>query len=147
MTVRNDQPITLGELIDLLAAREQDQAVRFDFGYIAPTGVSSYRGYYDHLAIEYADERQVKVAEFLAQLREAVGAVYEGYKGGDFRMTRNTPLWVANYGNSGGTCVLGIHDECKYQTIIATGYCEDWAGDMVRALQVLGGLGFGNANR
>jgi hypothetical protein len=145
--VRNDQPITLGALIDLLAAREQDQTVRFDFGYIAPTGVSSYRGYYDHLAIEYADERDVKVADFLAQLREAVGSVYIGWKGGDFRMTRNTPLWVANPGNSGGTCVLGLHDECKYQTIIATGYCEDWEGNMGRALELLEGLGFGNAHR
>lgn len=33
--------------------------------------------------------------------RAAMGEVFEGYKGGDFQMGRNTPVWLASYGCSG----------------------------------------------
>lgn len=142
----DNQPISLGELIALLETRPQEQDVRFDFGYIRPVGVDSYRGFYDHLAIEYTTGgKDMTVAELLAELRGAVGRVFMGYKGGDFRMNRSTPMWVANHGESNSTAVIGLA-ECKYMTIIATGYCDEWAGGLGRALQVLGGLGFGNAH-
>lgn len=59
----------------------------------------SYRGYYSDLAFELSDPRPV--AELLAECRAAMGAVFEGYKGGDYAMSALTPVWVADYGRCG----------------------------------------------
>lgn len=56
-------------------------------------------------------------------LRSAVGAAFEGYKGGVFTMSRHTPVWVANYGNAGNTAVVGVRD-LGYLVIIETAYVE-----------------------
>ncbi len=136
----NTQPITLGELTDLLEQRPQDQDVRFDFCGMVPTGVDSYRGYYDHLAIgfaEFSDTKMLTVADLVSVLRAANRSTFEGYKGGTYRMTRETPMWVANYGDSGSTAVVGIAEECEYMTIIRTAHCEDWAGGTAHALRTL----------
>lgn len=144
-TAEGAQPITLGELIDALEACEQNVSVVFDFVGHRPGYLMSYRGYYDHLAIDPDGDKHVSVVDFLNILRAAIGNVYEGYKGGDFRMSRETPMWVARYGESGSTCVTGVLD-AEYQVVIATGYCVDWSGGIERARKVLfDGLGFGNA--
>lgn len=143
--MKNHQPITLGELIELLAQRPPEQSVRFDFCHHVPAGVGSYRGYYDHLALAWRGSYDgPKVADFLKELQAAVGKVYEGYKGGDFRMSRKTPMWVSNYGESDSVAVVGVGG--GYITVIETGYCEDWDGGLNRVYQVMGGLGFGNAH-
>lgn len=70
----------------------------------------SYRGYYCDLAFErVADKRPV--AEVLADARQAMGQVFEGYKGGDYMMGASTPLWVANYGESGAPRIMGVRDD------------------------------------
>jgi hypothetical protein len=56
-------------------------------------------------------------------LKGALGTTYGGYKGGDFTMYDDSPLWVANYGECSGTTILGLAD-CDYQTIIATGFAS-----------------------
>lgn len=140
------QPISLGAFIDLLAARPAEQTVQFDFGYFRPLSFDSYRGYYDHLALGYTEHGPGldTVGKLLAVARSCVGANFEGYKGGTFRMDRETPLWVANRGESPSSCVIGVLGS-PYATVIATGWCEEWAGGTMRALQVLTqGLGYGN---
>lgn len=140
------QPISLGAFIDLLAARPADQSVQFDFGSFRPTGFDSYRGFYDHLALGYSEGAAGfhLVGSLLAAARECVGQSFEGYKGGMFRVGRQTPLWVANHGEAPSSCVIGVHGG-RYETVVLTGYCEEWAGGTMRALQVLTqGLGFGN---
>jgi hypothetical protein len=118
--------ISLRGLIELLEARPKDQTVRFDFGGFAPKGIDSYRGYYDHLAIGYAEPEppweDPKVGSVLAMLREANGKTYEGYKGGDFRMDLDTPVWVANWSHSPGTTIIGVTGD--YDTVILTGYAD-----------------------
>jgi hypothetical protein len=42
--------------------------------------------------------------------RAAIGEVFEGYKGGDFQMGRNTPVWLASYGCSGEK-IMAIRDD------------------------------------
>lgn len=49
------------------------------------------------------------------------GATHEGYKGGDFKMSLRTPIWVANYGDATGTALIGIQD-CGWIVRLATGY-------------------------
>jgi hypothetical protein len=140
----NDQPITLGELIDLLAARPTQDLVTIGETHTTALAVSSYRGYYDHLALEPVEGRDQTVGVLLAVLRAAVGTIYEGYKGGEFRMSRETPVWVSPWGYSTATAVTGIEAR-EGHTIITTAQCDEWAGGMLRAYRVLfGGLGFGN---
>lgn len=60
---------------------------------------------------------------FLQMLKGAVGKTFMGYKGGDFVMSRQTPVWVANYGDAGHTAVIGVVDD-GYQVILITALRE-----------------------
>ena len=87
--------MTLGALIELLKVLDPFRMV---------TGLGkpdSYRGYYSDLAFEPSTE-DITVAELLRVCQEyCMGQCFQGYKGGDFWMTGNTPLWVASYGTQG----------------------------------------------
>ena len=39
---------------------------------------------------------------------ECIGETYRGYKGGDFYMDENTPIWIANWGD-GGVRIMDIN--------------------------------------
>ena len=114
--------------------------------------VSSYRGYYSDLAIEldsYMDNpgydpsltyswdepRSYKairmpqnhvttVGPLLKNLSDAVGQTFEGYKGGDYRMSRLTPMWVSNYGDAAGLMVTGV--EMVGSVVVITTANEDF---------------------
>ena len=77
----DNQPISLGQLIDALSQCDQTRHVWFEFGYLRPADVASYRGYYDHLAIGFDENGSRTVAEFLAEMQSCVGKIFEGYKG------------------------------------------------------------------
>lgn len=120
-----EEQLTLGGLIQQLELRPKDQRVCFDFASLEVTGLASYRGFYDELAIGFAENGKIGTVEgLLEELKLADGMTFEGYKGGDFMMHRETPLWVANYGCTGSTMVVGIR-ECDWQTVIATAYEAD----------------------
>ena len=123
---QNDQ-LSLGELIAKCQEAQvegKDPEVAFDFEYAHPTGIDSWRGIYAELAIEFEfGGTEMKLSEFIALLESAVGKEFTGYKGGEFTMTRDTPMWVANYGNAGNTAVIGVID-AGWQIVIATGYRE-----------------------
>ena len=116
--------LNLGQIIDLLERRPKDQEIRFDFAGLQPQKVRSYRGNYSHLAMGYREWVDcVVVSEVLEDLRKAVGKEFRGYKGGEFLMTADAKVWVANWGFTGDTVingVLGFED----RTILTTGYCE-----------------------
>lgn len=93
----------LKDLITFLEKRDPDLIV--PIGFAKP---HSYRGYYDDLAFEPAE--RVTVASMLACAKEAVGRTYIGYKGGEFRMSEYTEVWLAEYGDTGegiGPVLLG----------------------------------------
>lgn len=117
--------LNLGQLISLLEICEQDSKVRYDFGRFEPTHIDSYRGYYDQLALSFVeskyDEDQMTVSRLLKILNEAVGHIYMGYKGGEYTMTKKTPVWVANYGDCHDTAIIGVIDD-GYIVVIETGY-------------------------
>lgn len=120
--------MTLGQFIDDLRQQPDDNKVCFDFCHFEPTVIDSYRGYYDHLALGYVkgrwNDESMTVGKLLALCESAVGSIFCGYKGGDYRMDRDTPLWVANSGETGDTAVLRVQD-AGYFTLIVTG----WVGD------------------
>ena len=134
----NSLQLSLGELIAEIEKcgtqkdNGEDKEICYDFGTAIPTNLDSYRGSYDELALGYkltgydidADHRTtVKAKDFLELLKEAIGKEYTGWKGGEYTMSENTPVWVANSGSSGNTAVVGIFND-GWRIIILTAYVE-----------------------
>lgn len=91
-----------------------------DRGRPTVTGVGSYRGYYEDLAIGYEmGGEKPKLDDFCRTLREAVGETFEGYKGGSYRMSRDTVVWVSNYGECESLRITGVEvdDDTAYLTM------------------------------
>jgi hypothetical protein len=91
--------LRLGQFIEALEKCDQSLPVVLDKG----GGVGdfvSYRGYYEDLCITPCAE-PITVGRLLAHARDCVGSKFEGYKGGDFWMTKNSLLWVAPSGSCG----------------------------------------------
>jgi hypothetical protein len=86
--------MTLGELIAALEAAPADRIIRN--GFESP---HSYRGWYERLAFEPANN--IRVGDMLDDARGALGRVFMGYKGGDYRMYGHTEVYLANYGECG----------------------------------------------
>lgn len=117
--------MTLGVFIKALQRCNQDAEVVFDFCHIKPTDFDSYRGFYDHLALGWDDEGEdVKCSDLLRDANDAVGKVFYGYKGGDYTMTLDTPLWVSNYGEAKETAIVDVVDK-GYYVVIMTAY-QEW---------------------
>lgn len=104
---RANYHLTLGDAIAFLEKASPDALVEFDRGG-SPGEPHSYRGYYSDLSFEPTD-RTVTAAEFLQECRKALGAAFEGYKGGDFVMSERTPLWCASYSNC-GPAIIAAHN-------------------------------------
>jgi hypothetical protein len=129
---RSDQ-LTLGEIIAKCEAIKakgyklhdgSDPRVYFDFAHLRPTALASWRGSYDELALGFEEDGESRtLGEFIEMLKCADGETYTGYKGGEFVMSRHTPVWVANYGNSGDTAIVDVRDE-EWAVILVTGKCE-----------------------
>lgn len=104
---------TLGDLIDQVKFQskylEKDATVYFDFCGFSPDGIDSYRGFYDELALGYSKDKKImSIDEFLSMLEFTVGVTLTGYKGGEFTMTKKTPVWVSNYGEYDKTAITGV---------------------------------------
>lgn len=91
-----------------------------------PKGVNSWRGRYAELSIQSEDfwsyntdeldsryggvyetyitkniwKENPTVGEWIEVLKEAVGKTFTWYKWGDYLMSKNTPIWFAEYGDS-----------------------------------------------
>lgn len=125
--------VKLGALIDALEplntreritddAKDEPRWLLFDFGGLGPTTVDSYRGYYDHLALGFTERSSLpELPAILKNLKAAVGAEFSGWKGGDYRMNRDTPVWVANPGECDSTAIVGLLVE-SYRVTIVTEY-------------------------
>lgn len=118
--MRHNGQISLGYFIELLSARPVEQDVYFDVLNLVPTNLDSYRGYYEDLAIGFSLDGRCLVGALLAECRAAVGAEYQGYKGGEYIMDEDTALWVSNWGRCGNLIVTGVDAEREYSTYITT---------------------------
>ena len=122
----NSPQLLLGELLlKLEAVKNKGLPLFIDLMNKRPRGINSWRGRYAELAIqteefggyntdeveyraEYGDSYKQKeigkenptVSEWIEVLKEAIGKTFVGYKGGDFTMSKNTPVWLAEYGES-----------------------------------------------
>jgi hypothetical protein len=142
--LNNSDQLTLGELMlkleALLPNQEaiakkygQEANVVFDFEYAIPTGLGSWRGSYDELAINFnfrgyeyfggKKPEEMSLSKFIKILKDTLGKEFTGWKGGEFVMGKTTPLWVANDGNSGNTAVIDVLDN-EYEVVLVTGRRE-----------------------
>lgn len=83
--------MNLGRLIEELSKLPQDAVVKDGFG-----EPMSYRGYYDQCAFE--PKENAKIGDMLAHAKAAIGPVFHGYKGGEYRYSTYTDCWIAEYG-------------------------------------------------
>jgi len=118
--------MTIGELIDSLRNCRNDAVVYFGFpGFMGPTKLASYRGFYNCPALGYqpqhVDENDKKAHTLAREIEDALGKTHEGWKGGSYRYSRNDELYVANPGNTSDVLVSGLLDE-GWQAVILTEY-------------------------
>jgi hypothetical protein len=100
---RAETQMTHGGLIEALKTMPANaQVANLD-------NVHSYRGYYRDLAFELLDGTR-PAADLLADCKDAMGQVFEGYKGGDYVMGALTPVWVADYGSCGEKLISVLVD-------------------------------------
>lgn len=124
----NQTQLTIGQLIELLewASKrlEDDCSVYYDFGWFAPTDFYSWRGAYDEGCLSIrAGEKALKCSELIGLLKSYIGKTMHGYKGGEYPIHKDCPLWVADSNMSGHTAVFDVITN-GYQIILITGYCE-----------------------
>lgn len=126
--LKNSPQLLLGEMIlKLEAVSDKKKPLFIDLMDKRPMGLNSWRGSYCELAIqteslgsvnteevekEYTEygmtiyktksigKENPTVEEWIEVLKQAIGKTFTGYKGGDFLMGKNTPVWLAEYGNS-----------------------------------------------
>lgn len=109
-SIRSEYHLTLGQAIEALEAVNPNYAVTFDYDEnLSPSAPHSYRGYYSDLSLEPSTAR-ANVSDVLTMLESARGQTFEGYKGGDFPMNDDTPLWAASYGTT-GRAIIGLNLE------------------------------------
>lgn len=100
-----DGQLTIGQAIKILEKYDPNTKVKYGWG----LGSShSYRGYYTDLGLE--PEYNVTVNEMLQELKFSLGRTYNGWKGGEFIMNRDTVIWLAEQGltNDGGEITESI---------------------------------------
>jgi hypothetical protein len=88
----------LKKLINWLEKQPAHAVVAYGFG-----EPMSYRGYYDQVAFDPV--QGAKIGDMLIYARNALGATFTGYKGGDFTMKDDTPCWISEYGRSSGDMI------------------------------------------
>ena len=129
-----EKQLDLGEIVDqltLLAKRMPlDADVMIDTGRI-PTGLASYRGAPEDMVVEYLDDltkgvlksstdmsdeeiekaHKKPLARWIEDFATSDGAVFEGWKGGAYPMSNNTPVWVSKSGGGDARIVVGVAAE------------------------------------
>ncbi len=115
--------MTLGEMIKQLERIDKELNVSYDFVHFKPWELCSYRGYYEQLALGYTDhyDKEMNVGVLLKLLQDAVGAEFQSWKSGKYRMDVTTPMWVANSGESGGTGIVKIDALSHWVYLITAG--------------------------
>lgn len=101
---RANYHLTLGSLVDFLKSADPTLSVIYDGG-DSPSEPQSYRGYYCDLSFP-PSSTPITVKELLAEAEASIGTTFEGYKGGDFTMSKSTPLWASHYGEASGIAIM-----------------------------------------
>ncbi len=141
--MKTSEQLMLVELISKLEnVTNKELPIFFDASIYVPTAIGSWRGSYRELAICYEGDdsfntdkiehedfeyghsykqqstalpEKPTVKDFLDMLKLCSGKSFTGYKGGNFEMGKNTPIWVSNYGTSNG---YKTNKDCWNQAVV-----------------------------
>jgi len=120
------EQMNLGDLINALksiptthGSDDSPITVEYAFGTARPTRLGSCKGSYDELQLGYEwsgydnnDEHfgNNTVELLIAELENALkpDVYFTGWKGGDFSMDEETPIWVSNDGNASRSGIVGV---------------------------------------
>jgi hypothetical protein len=100
--------MTLGKMIESLKSMPESKEIK------GIGTLHSYRGYYSDLAFDHEAGKK-PVVEVLNMCLDAMGKVFQGYKGGDYVMGELTPLWMAEYGCCGER-IMAINEDGTIET-------------------------------
>jgi hypothetical protein len=109
--------LRLNELVDALVVMDPDAEVRLSHNTrLTVGGLSSYRGFYENLALEPMAVKMegeafgypVTVRSLVVKLRDAVGKEFSGYKGGEFKMGPRETIWVSSWGHCDQRYITGV---------------------------------------
>lgn len=106
---RSQTQMTLGKMIKALEAMPVDAMVSM------LKNAHSYRGYYSDIAFEPDAKQTCAASALLAECRDALGETFEGYKGGNYLMDEDTPVFVAFYGCCGRK-LMGFAEDGSLET-------------------------------
>lgn len=117
--------LTLGQIIERLerAAHSKSddceaQRVYFDFCDLVPAQLDSWRGVYAFLALGWNERGSMSLPELLSECTATVGKKFEGWKGGTYTMTKETPVMVANRGAAGSTGICDVKADGYTVTLV-----------------------------
>ena len=102
---RSTTQMTLGQMTERLRRLPENTEVPL-------SGPHSYRGYYSDLSFE---TKPSTVKQLLSECEDADCSTFTGYKGGEFFMDSNTPIFVASYGCI-GEMLMAINDDGSIET-------------------------------
>lgn len=123
--------LSLGEIIEKLELVEnKEKKVYIGFkGVYLKLDSFSFRGDYSALACSYdfdtkedlckETSKAPKVIEVLTYLKSCIGETYEGWKGGEFTMSENTPFYITETpcSSSASSFVFSI-DDCYKEFLL-----------------------------
>jgi hypothetical protein len=128
--------VRLGELIDTLERMPHEAQVVFDSG--EEVGIfGSWRGVYAEMTLftnprgpSALSEADRTVAAVLARARAADGGTFTGYKGGEYKMDRRSPVWADDYGECRYRGIMGLalesNGEGRHRVVIKTADLSDY---------------------
>lgn len=99
--------LTLGEVIEKLKTMNPDLEISLK-------NPHSYLGYSNCLSLE---PEVNSVGNLLRECEKVLGAYLTGYKGGEFLMTKYTPVYVSFEGSCSGDELFMIHDNGQYTSL------------------------------
>lgn len=105
--------MTIGDVLRATRHCDAEHLVFFDFCGACPVDVGSSRGSYDEPSLipEKAHGAKCTVEDLRKMLERLLDEEFEGYKGGNYRYERSSPLWVDEYGEWTSTGIIGVVEE------------------------------------
>lgn len=120
--------MNLGEFIAELKQAPPNLRVYIAPFNLIPLPLLSYRGYYEQLALGFATDEDARtlstVGAVLQNAKAALNYSFNGYKGGTYLMTENTPVWLSNYGKASDMLLTKTTIE-SWGAVILTGSAVD----------------------
>ena len=88
--------MSLGQIITALEQVPPHYRLWIGSGRYGLWGIFSYRGYYEDLVLTFSIDGPFSVGDGRDLLKRAVGHDFTGWKGGTYRATAETGVWVSD---------------------------------------------------